>query len=74
MFTRLIGCDPSESLIQDLDGHSHVLDETLHRFSLMANEDWMRLQIRCFFELRKTSVIGYSDSRAWIPKWQRMFV
>lgn len=55
----MLGHEPSSSLIEDLDGKSAVLDDLLYRFSLMANEDWLRLQVRCFFELHKTQVINF---------------
>ncbi|KAI9844522.1 MAG: hypothetical protein M1838_002149, partial [Thelocarpon superellum] len=58
MIAGILGRRPSETLIRDLNGQSGVLDDLLSRFASVAQQPWFRLQIRCFFEMKKTQVIN----------------
>ena len=59
---RFLGLKPSDTLTRDLDGNTGVLDDHLSRFSMMVRKLPL-LQIRCFYELHTTQVLGFLRNR-----------
>jgi hypothetical protein len=52
---------PSEGLKKDLEQNNGILRDLLEDFAKTAREPWLRLEILCFYELRKTEKIGFRD-------------
>jgi hypothetical protein len=63
----ILGKKPSNSLTRDLDGHSGVLNDHIHRFSAVIKQKKYALEIRCFFEQQKTRVLSLNNFGG--PKW-----
>jgi hypothetical protein len=52
---------PSDELMKDLQNNTGVLKDLLRDFAITTQLFWLRLQIRCFFELRQTQKKGFKD-------------
>ena len=61
MVSRIMGKDPSATLIKDLDESSSTLEALVEEFGKMTVRE--RLQIRCFYETRPTQISNAVLSR-----------
>lgn len=53
----VLGRNPSDTLTRDLDGKStSALSDILYRFGTIAREPDVKLEVRCFYEMKKTRV------------------
>jgi hypothetical protein len=53
--------EPSDELMKDLKNNTGVLKDLLRDFAETSQLPWLRLQIRCFYELKKTGKRGFED-------------
>lgn len=67
LVSGLLDKKPSNSLTRDLDGHSPVLNDHIHRFSSLIRQKAYALDIRCFFEQQKTKILRLRKFCS--PKW-----
>ena len=51
--------ETSETLLQDLRENANSLDNMVYNFAMMTIEN--NLQIRCFYETRKTQVANFAS-------------
>lgn len=61
LFQGMLSKKPSDGVMKDLTRNTGVLRELLGDFARTANNDWLRLQIRCFYETKETEKRGYKD-------------
>jgi hypothetical protein len=58
--------NPSDELKKDLVKNTGVLKDLLRDFAETTQQPWLRLQIRCFYEMRKTKKPGFED---FVSSW-----
>ncbi len=56
MVTGILGYKPSDTLIRDLEGKNGVLEALHRRFSSLAKQPWLRLELHFFHETQKTEL------------------
>lgn len=57
MIAAILNRNPSQTLLQDLDGSTKALRETSEKFIKMATTTPMQIMTICFWESRKTQVL-----------------
>jgi hypothetical protein len=53
--------NPSQGVRRDLEQSNGVLRDLLEDFAKTAREPWLRLELRCFYELRRTEKKGFKS-------------
>ena len=64
MLAGILSNSSSQTLLQDLDGHTKVLRDTSEKFFKMINSPPMQTMTMCFWESKKTQL-----AKAILPIW-----
>lgn len=61
IFKGMLTESASEALQKDLVNDTGVLEDLLADFAKTTQLSWLRLQVRCFYELKRTQKVGFKD-------------
>lgn len=64
MLAGILNQNPSQTLLQDLNGNTKILRETSKRFVKIIRAPPMQTMIKCYWESQKTQVL-----KAVLPTW-----
>jgi hypothetical protein len=62
----IMGEQTSNQLVQDLEQKHDFVRQRVHKFTQIANDDSVRLPLRCFYETRKTQMLSRVLPRPWV--------
>lgn len=68
MLEGILGNSPSQTLLQDLDGHNKVLRDTSEQFLKMITHLPMQTMTMCFWESKKSQL-----AKAILPTWMSRY-
>lgn len=68
MLEGILGNSPSQTLLQDLDGHTKVLRDTSEQFLKMITHPPMQTMTMCFWESKKSQL-----AKAILPTWMSRY-